>query len=146
MKLNKTLAILAILTVSLTACADHQHLVEYSALPAQAQTFIKKFFNVADIAYIERERDDLQTEYSVHLKNATEIDFDHQGNLESVDCQRSAVPNGIIPQVIVDYIQLHYPELFAVKYTIDYRHIEIELNTGIELEFDLEGNFIRMDH
>lgn len=143
--MKKLTIIMAALIISLTACADHQHLVEYAALPVQAQKFIQQYFNTADIAYIECERDGMHKEYDVYLKNATEIDFDHQGNLKTIDCQRSPIPDGIVPEAIMAYIRLHYPEQFAVKYSIDYRHQEVELNTDIELEFDLEGNFIRWD-
>ena len=70
--MKKILAVWAILTISLTACADHHQLVEYSDLPAQAQVFIQKYFNVTDVAYIERERDGVHHEYQVHLKNDIE--------------------------------------------------------------------------
>lgn len=143
--MKKILAILATLTLSLTACADRQHLIEYSELPAQAQNFIQKFFNVSDIAYVERERDGLHNEFKVYLKNATEIDFDYHGNLESIDCQISPVPEGIVPQLIVDFVRLHHPDNFIVEYSIDHRGLEVELSNGFTLVFDMEGNFIRID-
>mgnify|MGYP006382283571 CR=1 FL=1 len=143
--MKKILAILATLTLSLTACADRQHLIEYSELPAQAQNFIQKYFNVSDIAYVERERDGLHNEFKVYLKKATEIDFDYHGNLESIDCQISPVPEGIVPQLIVDFVRLHHPDNFIVEYSIDHRSLEVELSNGFTLVFDMEGNFIRID-
>ena len=44
--MKKLLAVLATITLTLTACADRQHLIEYSELPVQAQAFIQKYFNV----------------------------------------------------------------------------------------------------
>ena len=112
---------------------------------AQAQNFIQKYFNVSDIAYVERERDGLHNEFKVYLKNATEIDFDYHGNLESIDCQISPVPEGIVPQLIVDFVRLHHPDNFIVEYSIDHRSLEVELSNGFTLVFDMEGNFIRID-
>lgn len=143
--MKKIFAILATLTLSLTACADRHQLIEYPELPAQAQTFLKPYYNVADIAYIERERDGLHNEFKVYLKNATEIDFDHYGNLESIDCQVSSVPEGIVPELITSFVSLHHPDQFIVEYAIEHRHLKVELSNGWELIFDLEGNFIRVD-
>ena len=40
--MKKILAVLATITLTMTACADHNHLIEYSELPVQAQAFIQK--------------------------------------------------------------------------------------------------------
>ena len=144
--MKKYFAILATLFFTLSACADHEYAVSYSQLPAEAQNFVKTYFNIDDIAHIEMERDGLFHEYTVYLKNATTIDFDHTGKLESIDCERSPIPEGIMLSAITAYLNQYYPNLFAEKYTIDKRHIEVELNNDMELIFDLNGKFIRMDN
>jgi uncharacterized lipoprotein YmbA len=53
--MKKIIIVLVTLTLSLTACADRHQQIEYSELPVQAQAFIQKFFDIAEIAYIERE-------------------------------------------------------------------------------------------
>ena len=143
--MKKAFAIMATLFIALTACANHEHAIAYSELPAQAQSFIQHHFNVADIAYIEKERDGLLFEFTVYLKNATKIDFDQSGNLESIDCEIYPIPEGIIPEVIANYLKQHYSNHFAVKYSINRHTIEIELGNGLELLFDLEGKFLRID-
>ena len=94
--MKKILFILVSITLSLTACADNDQLVEYAELPVVAQTFIRKYFNPSDVSYIEREREGMHVEYNVYLKDATEIDFDHQGNLQSIDCRKNAVPEAAL--------------------------------------------------
>ena len=131
--------------LSLTACADHYQQITYSELPVQAQIFIQKHFDQEDISHIERDREGIYFEYNVYLKNATEIDFDHQGNIQSIDCKHTTVPEGIVPEVIMSFISLRYPNLFVVEYVMDYRHQIVELNNEIELIFDREGHFLRMD-
>ena len=56
-----------------------------------------------------------------------------------------AVPEGIIPEVIANYLKQHYPNHFAVKYSIGKYTLEIELGNGMELLFDLDGKFLRID-
>lgn len=130
---------------SMTACADDHHLIKYSELPVQAQTFVQKYFNLEDISHIERDREGMHYEYNVYMKNTTEIDFDYQGNLQSIDCKYITVPKGIVPEVIMSFVSLHYPNLYVVEYVIDYRHQTVELNNEMELIFDREGRFLRMD-
>lgn len=143
--MKKILAIMATLVISLTACADRHHVVEYKELPIQAQTFVQKYFNVSDIAYIEREREGVHHEYKVYLKNALEIEFDYQGNFKSIDCQITSVPEGIVPELIRSFVQTHYPDHLIVEYAVGYRYLTVELGNGMELIFDLEGHFVRVD-
>ena len=143
--MKKILIILATLALSLTACADHQQLINQSELPVLAQTFIQKYFNLAEVSYIERERDGMHHEYNVYLKDATKIEFDHQGNFQSIDCHTAPVPEGIVPELIVNFVQTHYANTHIVEYHVEYRHLKVELSSGIELIFDLEGHFIRVD-
>jgi hypothetical protein len=145
MIMKKIITLLAIITLSMTACADRHQTVAYSEIPVQAQAFIEKYFKSSDVAYIERELENLHFEYNVYMKNGAEIEFDHQGNLKSIDCRVSAIPEGIVPEVIAHYVALHYPNHSIVEYVIGYRRITIELATGLELIFDLEGNFLGID-
>lgn len=131
--------------LSMTACADDHHLIKYSELPVQAQTFVQKYFNLEDISHIERDREGMHYEYNVYLRNTTEIEFDYQGNLQAIDCKYIAVPKGIVPEVIMSFVSLHYPNLYVVEYVIDYRYQTVELNNEMELIFDREGRFLRMD-
>ena len=115
MIMKKIITVLAIISLSMTACADRHQTVAYSEIPVQAQAFIEKYFKSSDVAYIERELENLHFEYNVYMKNGAEIEFDHQGNLKSIDCRVSAIPEGIVPEVIAHYVALHYPNHSIVE-------------------------------
>lgn len=143
--MKKMLAIVATVIISLVACADNERMVSFADLPAKAQSFVQQYYNVSDVAHVERERDGWHYDYQVYLKNATELDFDYQGILESIDCKRNPVPEGIVPAAIVNYVQMHYGDLFVVEYVVEHRYLQVELNNGLELVFDHEGRFVRID-
>ena len=143
--MKKMLALVATVIISLTACADDERMVRFADLPAKAQSFVQQYYNVSDVAHVERERDGLHYDYQVYLNNATEFDFDYQGILESIDCKRNPVPEGIVPAAIVMYVQMHYGDLFVVEYVVEHRYLQVELNNGLELLFDHEGRFVRID-
>ena len=142
--MKKIVALLAIITCSLTACADRHQMVSYSNIPVQAQAFIEKYFKSTDVSYIERELDGVHYEYNVYLKNATEIEFNYRGDIKSIDCRVSPIPAGIVPEIVMHYVTLHYPNHIVVEYAVEHRRLMIELGNGLELIFDLEGNFLGM--
>lgn len=144
--MKKIMTLAATLLFVFTACADdYQRVVQFRSLPVLAQSFIKKHFSVDDVSRVVMEKEGLFCEYSVYMRDATEIEFNHQGNLLSVDCQYSPVPASIIPQTIVEYVNYHYPDDFITEYVVKARRLEIGLSSDLELIFDHNGNFLGMD-
>jgi hypothetical protein len=45
----------------------------------------------------------------------------------------------------MSFVALHYPDQIAVEYHVERRTLNLELNSGLELIFDLEGQFLRID-
>lgn len=139
------IAAMASVVVCLSACAEKTQLVKFNELPQKAQTFIETYFNAADISFVKMEKDGLHNDYDVRMTDGTEIDFDHDGSLEQVDCNTKAVPAGIVPEKITTYVADHFAGAFIVKYEIDRRELKVELNNSLDLEFDKQGNFLRID-
>lgn len=139
------IAAMASVVVCMSACAEKTQLVKFNELPQKAQTFIETYFNAADISFVKMEKDGLHNDYDVRMTDGTEIDFDHDGSLEQVDCNTKAVPAGIVPEKITTYVAEHFTGAFIVKYEIDRRELKVELNNSLDLEFDKQGNFLRID-
>lgn len=139
------IAAMASVVVCMSACAEKTQLVKFNELPQKAQTFIETYFNAANISFVKMEKDGLHNDYDVRMTDGTEIDFDHDGSLEQVDCNTKAVPAGIVPEKITTYVAEHFAGAFIVKYEIDRRELKVELNNSLDLEFDKQGNFLRID-
>ncbi len=139
------IAAMASVVVCMSACAEKTQLVKFNELPQKAQTFIETYFNAADISFVKMEKDGLHNDYDVRMTDGTEIDFDHDGSLEQVDCNTKAVPAGIVPEKITTYVAEHFAGAFIVKYEIDRRELKVELNNSLDLEFDKQGNFLRVE-
>lgn len=118
-----------------------------SDLPATAQAFISKTFPNDPIVLAERDKDLLRTEYSVQLQSGTEIDFDSKGEWEDVSCKYvgNGVPASVIPQAVASYVATNYPGQKVFEISRDRRKIEVELSSGLDLEFDNTGKFLRVD-
>ena len=137
--------IMASLLLTMNACSSKPQVATFNELPAPAQQFITTYFAQSDIAWIQWERDGVSKEYEVKLNNGTWIEFYSDGALEKIDCKTIAVPAGIVPETVVNYVSTNFPQVVIVKYQIDRRDQEVELNTGLELVFDLNGNFKYID-
>lgn len=117
-----------------------------SDLPAVARSFISKAFPNDPIVLAERDKDLLRTEYSVNLQSGTEIDFDAKGEWRDVSCKHgSGVPASVVPKSVGSYVAANYPGQKIVEISRDRKKIEVELSSGLDLEFDANGNFLRID-
>lgn len=133
------------LMFAFTSCDQQPGPIEGDQLPKTSQNFIKDYFPDCKVHYAERDRDDLGISYEVYLSCAVKLEFDKSGEWTEVDCKPNQVPDGIIPKNILAYVHEKYDGYFIVKIDKDYRGYDVELNTGLDLEFDTKGEFIRVD-
>lgn len=143
--LSKIMVATAALFASATAASCKDIIISAQQLPAASQKFIQEFFPGAVIALAKEDRELKKTTYEVLLQDGTEIEFNGKGEWDNVDCKRSAVPARLVPTVISDYVQAHYPGQAIVKIDKERYGHEIELANDLELKFDKNGQLIGID-
>lgn len=136
---KKLLLLLSVIALNVTAFADIP--VTFAQLPQEAQQFINKHFN--GVEFLSAKQDD--GEYEVMLKDGTKIEFTLQGEWKDVDCLVRAVPAAIVPVAIANYVKTNFPNNIITEIEKKYNGYEIELETGLELKFDKNGNFLYAD-
>lgn len=127
---------------------DNEENIPYEELPANTRNFIETHFSGIQVTFIKRELDSNQNvkEYEVKMANGFELEFSADGNWTEVDGNHTAVPDGIIPQPILSYIQQNYPApLYIEQIKTENFGFEVEISNDLELMFDAEGNFIGID-
>lgn len=140
------LAIMAIFVA--TSCnARNQYSHDINVLPQAAKTLITTHFPKLQVSHIKIDHHTFGgADYDVVLTDGTEIDFDSKGNLEEIDCGRMGkVPEALILKAIRDYVVRNYPKQNIIKYDVKNRGYQIELQSGLELIFNIQGQFIRID-
>ncbi|MGB6083201.1 PepSY-like domain-containing protein [Moheibacter sp.] len=115
-------------------------------LPKSAQTFLKENFINERVVQAEKDNYGNRTDYEIVLSNGTEIEFDNKGNWKEVDAKnKEALPEGFIPRKIVQHITQNFAPHQVSKIEKDRNKYEVELTNGIDLEFSLNGDFLRID-
>lgn len=146
-KILLKLSILCTLAFLVISC-DKDEVVAASSLPVSANTFLSDNFNGVQILSVVREKNTLTgTEYEVLLNNGVEVKFDKNGNWDEVEARddNAGIPTSFISPKIVSYVTTNYAP--ALIHSIDKEKsiYEVELTNGLDLIFDLNGDFIRID-
>lgn len=132
-------------TLLMSSCMDDVVTRDMAQLPEPARQFVQKYFSQHHISYIKIDRELFSTEYKVVLTNGDELEFDADGEWKEVECKRTSVPVVMIPQEVDRYLKDNFPTDSVEKIKRTSRIIEVELNNGLEVIFDADGNFKRMD-
>lgn len=119
--------------------------IKNSELPAEATAFIKKYFSKNTIHHAIKDQDKSKITYEVMLDDMTELEFTEKGTWKEVDGKEKVIPIGYILKPILDYVKKNYPKASITHIDKGLNDIDIDLDNGIELEFDLKGNFLRID-
>lgn len=124
-----------------------------TVLPEKAQTFLSTYFS--GDAVVSQKKDD-DGEYEVILTSGIEIDFDSQGAWLNVDGkfengQYKALPEAFLttelPATLLTFVTANYPDKEIIEVDKEFKNntlagYEIDLNGGVELDFDTNGNLI----
>lgn len=139
------LAILAMIFTITAAYSFDKYSINRDDLPQEARDFITQYFPKSKIGMVKTDKHLLKkTDYDVKLVNGTKIEFNNAGKWTSVDCKTRAVPDGIIPKSIQTYVRKNFEEVEIVKITKKTTKYEVELSDGVELTFNVLGQFKSM--
>ena len=143
----KTLSTIAFsLLVFGIATAQDEGLVPASALPANAQTFVNQYFSANDIVSVWQDTEKGKVEeYTVLFADGTEVEFHADGNWKEVKARNGQVSPKIVPAKIAKYVQKKFPKAMIKEIKKGRTKYEIDLTNNVELLFNLNGNFLKID-
>ena len=120
--------------------------INYNQLPQNAKKFLASHFkNIKTSSIIEDREIFGVDEYKIHMENGMKVDFDSKGNWTEVDGEHQKVPYNYIPAAIKNYIAKTFPSTHIIKIERKTYSYKAELSNGLDLEFDANGNFKKID-
>ena len=136
-----------LLVVTLTAGMAHasifdKYTFKREDLPEAAREMLDEYFPKATVNLIKVDRHLLKkTDYDVTLLNGTRIEFSNAGKWQSVDCKKRAVPEGLVPKTIRNYVSKNGNGAKIVSIKKKLSGYKIGLSDGIGMSFNLLYQF-----
>ena len=140
-KVKAIFALVALLTISFNAKADHDKVITYDQLPQTAQVMLKQYFANKVPLVITMDWDD----YTIRYESGEKIEFDKEGNWKDIESYSSNVPSALIPEQIKKSVKTSFPGTSIIKIDRNRRGYEVKLNNGLEIEFNREFQVIDID-
>jgi Protein of unknown function (DUF2874). len=146
--IKSTLTAFAIVA-SLTACSDDDDddriVLTDANVPTEITNYVKSNFPQNAILKTVKETNGKSFSYEVLLAENFQLEFDEAFNIVEIDGV-TALPASVIPDAILDYVAEHYATYFITDWELELDHQQVELNNKVELEFRMDGTFIRIDN
>ena len=117
-------------------------------LPHTAKQFIETHFPSANIVHVDNKQNPTTdgTLFDVDLSDKTEIDFDKDGEWREISTDGNVeIPIVVLPLQVQEYIKANYPGQAIKSIDKDIDDMAVELKNDIDLVFDLNGKFLRVD-
>lgn len=145
-RVKRTGALLAFLFFSISLSSAQNKSADLQQLPEKSQSFIQAHFSNLEVmrVKVKTKRDQVE-KYKVKMSGREKIEFDGNGDFYKIDMQCGKVPASLLSSSIKTYVSQHYPDLYITQLKFKKRYDEIELSNGLELEFDKNGRFLRID-
>ena len=142
-----TFVFISMFIMNVSVWAGNDKPIQVTGLPKMAQSFIKNHFADQSVAVAKMETEFMDRSYDVIFANGDKVEFDKKGKWTKVDCKHGQVPQGIIPMPIQKYIAKNYPDAKVIKIELtDRKGYEVDLNNGLDIEFDKRMNVKDIDN
>jgi hypothetical protein len=124
---------------------DDETILTEAETPVEIISYIQTHFASSTIIFAIKETDDSVLTYEIILSENVTLEFNSLYQIMDID-GNAQLPATVIPQAILDYVSQNYPNNFITDWELEDMHQEVELNNEMELEFTLDGVFIRVDN
>jgi len=130
-------------SMGLTVQAQDRIIPE-AELPQEIKTYISTNFPDHPVLQASLDREWFSKSYEVVLRDNIKLEFDSRNRIVDID-GNSALPDQVIPSGILAYVKSNFPNDHITDWELDDRKQKIELGSGTDLKFSMNGEFLRID-
>ncbi len=132
------------LAFTLTSC-DKEKVIPSTDLPSEITSYISTHFPNNSIVQAIKDRDGLTKTYDILLSESISLEFNRKKEIIDIDGV-TQLPNSVIPEKILQYVTTNYPANFITDWELDDKNQQVQLDNGLDLEFKMNGDFLRIDN
>ncbi len=144
MELMKKFIVLAILPFLLISC-EKEKVMSLTETPSEINTYITTHFPNKNIIQGIKDTDGLELTYDITLESGIYLEFNRKKEVIKIHGIEK-LPDSVIPEKLLAFVSLNYANNYIVKWELDDRNQKITLNNSTELEFNMNGDFLRIDN
>lgn len=126
-----------------TSCSEDK-VIAQKDIPFEISSYIEEHFPEHEILQISKDENPLKSEYKIILSDNITLEFNGKNEVVEIN-SAEALPASVIPPNIKNYTQTNYPSSIITDWEKDNHRQQVKLDNHLELIFDQEGNFIRID-
>ena len=79
------------------------------------------------------------------MSESISLEFNRKKEIIDIDGV-AQLPNSVIPEKILQYVTTNYPTNFITDWELDDKNQQVQLDNGLDLEFKMNGDFLRIDN
>lgn len=140
----KKLFLILTTVILLTGC-EKETIIQGNQVPQKIKTYLETHFIQYPVLQVLEDRDGFTLTYDVTLQQGYFLEFNRKMEIEEVTGSQP-IPNSVVPSGILTYVQTHFSDHLILSWDLSDRIQEVTLDNGMQLEFDKEGNFLRIDN
>ncbi|MFV0366205.1 MAG: PepSY-like domain-containing protein [Mangrovibacterium sp.] len=144
---NFKFAVLFAVLAMVVSCSDNdkETILTGTNIPTQITSYQATHFPENPISTVIKDEERKSVSYDVYLQNGIKLEFNSAFEVCDIDGV-TKLPDSVIPQEILNYVAKNYPNNLITDWEFEDGHQQVELDNHLELEFNLDGSFIRMDN
>lgn len=133
-----------VLTLSVVAVNAQDRKIAVKDVPSQITSYVATHFPNNSIVKASFDDHEIYKKYEISLNDRVSLEFTPDFKVKEIK-SKSKLPDSVIPKEILRYVQANYPNNVITDWELDDGNQQIELDNGLDVEFSLNGDFIRID-
>ncbi len=139
------ISLMATLFAFTFSSCDEETIKPVSELPSEIKSYIATHFPNNSVLQVVEDKDGLTKHYSVLLSDSINLDFNRKKEIIDIDGMKQ-LPNSVIPEKMLQYVTTNFPSNYITDWELEDKNQQIQLDNGLDLEFKMNGEFIRIDN
>jgi len=142
--ISKKAFLITSMAAFLSSC-EKEEMIPTSELPTEIASYVSTHFPDNRILQVVKDKDGLTKTYDLILEGSISLEFNRDKEIIDIDAN-SKLPDSVIPEKLRLYVIANYPSNVITDWEIEEKKQQIELENGIGLEFNMNGDFLRIDN